>query len=65
MTLKKLASKIAIAEGLTHEATIGDVREIISLISDEFFKDPQSMLILLCDNGRRRKVRRLGARKKK
>ncbi len=34
MTLKQLASLIAKREGLKHEASIGDVREILSDIID-------------------------------
>lgn len=33
MTMKQLASAIAKAEGKKHEASIGDVREILSIIT--------------------------------
>lgn len=62
--MKELASKIAKLEGKTHQASIGDVREIIGLVSDAIYKHPQHVLILLCDNGRRRAARKSKARKK-
>lgn len=65
--MKDLASKIAKLEGKKHQSSIGDVREIIGLVSDAIWKDPQGILILLCDNGRRRKERKakLRPRRKK
>lgn len=32
MTIQELASKVANAEGKKHQATIGDVREILSIL---------------------------------
>lgn len=67
MNMKELASKIAKLEGKKHQASVGDVREIIGLVSDAIYKDPQGVLIMLCNNGRRRSVKRkaVNARKKK
>lgn len=66
-SMKALASLIAKKEGKTHQASIGDVREILGLVSDAIWKDPQGVLIMLCNNGGRRRARRLklNARKKK
>jgi len=38
MTLNQLASKIAKAEGKKHQATIGDIREILKIIVDLSFE---------------------------
>ena len=53
MTLKELASKISKLEGKKHEASVGDVREIIGLISDQLASDP-ALADLLIKNGKRR-----------
>lgn len=34
MTIQKLASKLAKYEGKKHQATIGDIRELLALLSD-------------------------------
>lgn len=47
MTMKKLASHIAALEGKKHEASIGDVREIIKLISIACASDPQVVSALI------------------
>lgn len=36
MTINKLANKIAKAEGKKHQASVGDVREVVKLICVEF-----------------------------
>jgi hypothetical protein len=50
MTLRKLCSKIARVEGLKHQASIGDVREIVGIISDELYNLSGWELILLLAN---------------
>lgn len=40
MTLNKLASAIAKREGKKSQAHIGDIREILGIISDMFYADP-------------------------
>ena len=58
MTLKELVSKIAKEEGKKHEAPVGDVREIVGLISDEIFKDPELGLKLAQNGARRAKAKK-------
>lgn len=65
MTIKELCSKIAALEGLKHEASIGDVREIVGLVSDELFRDNEGrkhlrgpLVDVLLENGKRRAKRK-------
>lgn len=53
MTVKELVSKLAKLEGKRHQASVGDIRELVGLISDELFKDP-SLAELLIKNGKKR-----------
>jgi 3-deoxy-D-manno-octulosonic-acid transferase len=46
MTLKELASKIAKTEGKKHQASIGDVREVISLLRKLIKEDPSVLSLL-------------------
>ncbi len=54
MTLKSLASEIAKREGKKSQAHIGDVREILGILSDIVFKDGPYLDKLLYMNGMRR-----------
>ncbi len=58
MTLRELASEIAKEEGKKHQAVVGDVREIISVISDIMYKGggdfTQNLARQLYKNGERR-----------
>ena len=53
MTLNQVVSKIAKKEGKRSEVKIGDVREIISLLSDMVYEEP-SIAGLILKNGQRR-----------
>ena len=57
MNIKQIVSRIAKAEGRKHQASVGDVREIISLLCDLIGDDPAVTFALL-DNAQRRKKRR-------
>lgn len=63
MTIKELCSRIARQEGLKHEASIGDVREIVGIICDELGRldAPQmyEFVTALLKNGKRRAKRKL------
>lgn len=58
MTINKLASKIAKLEGKKSQAHIGDIREILSILSDLIFADYDSTELevydLLLLNGMKR-----------
>jgi len=58
MKIKELVSHIAKQEGKKHEASIGDVREIIGILSDIFCYESYVLSIQtyneLVKNGRRR-----------
>lgn len=54
MKLKDLVSKVAKLEGKKHQASIGDVREIIGIISDLVWSNPQDVVVLLAKNGSNR-----------
>lgn len=56
MKIKELVSKLAKAEGKKHQMKVGDVREIVGLISDEMVKDSDTLLNLV-ENGHRRAKR--------
>ncbi len=62
MNVQKLASKISKLEALKKQVSIGNVREIIGLISDAIIEDSDT-LIQLCTNGRRRAARRLAKKR--
>jgi hypothetical protein len=47
MTWRKLATRIALAEGKKHEAAIADVREVLKIIRDMLKEEPLAMLKLL------------------
>lgn len=52
-TMKDLATAIAKAEGKKTQARIGEVREILSLLSDMVYLDTE-LIELLIKNGKRR-----------
>jgi len=67
MTIKKLASEIAKREGKKSQTQIGDIREILSILSDmindEYEKlcnENKSIVVSLVENGmkRARKMRK-------
>jgi hypothetical protein len=62
MTIKELVSKIAKAEGLKHEASVGDIREIVGIVSDVLWKlsepDCVKFVTVLVGNGKRRSRRK-------
>lgn len=66
MTINKLASLIAKKEGKKHQASIGDIREILGILSDEIY-EADSVLDILClliDTGLKREKRHLKRLKK-
>ena len=59
MTFNKLASEIAKMEGKKHQASVGDVREILALLSERLAgRDAASIIKMLIVNGEKRLVRR-------
>lgn len=54
MNLKKLVSDLTKKEGKKSNVKVGDVREIIGLVSDEIYKNPL-LVYDLYKNGKRRK----------
>ena len=57
MTIKELASKIAKIEGKKSAARIGEIREILSILSDMAI-DGSGVLRVLANNGIRRLKRK-------
>ena len=58
MTMKELASKIARIEGRKTQARIGEIREILAVISDIIYSEERADVYdLLCKNGARRAKR--------
>ena len=55
MTFAALASKVANLEGKKSQVHVGDIREILSILSDMLYSDPDVLLVLL-NNGKRRKT---------
>lgn len=64
MTIKELATLIAKQEGKKHQATVGDVREILGLISDVIYSECKrpdnsaNALTLFFMNGKKRAARK-------
>lgn len=56
MKLKELTKAVAEAEGLKEEVSVGNVREIIAILSDLVFTD-SSVITTLIENGARRAKR--------
>lgn len=55
MTFSNLASMVAMAEGKKSQATVGDIREILSILSDLLYGDPEVLLCLLANGKRKRR----------
>ena len=51
MTIQKLASLIAKKEGKKSQARVGDIREMLSILSDLVYSDCDAIMISLFDNG--------------
>lgn len=56
MKVSELVSKIAKLEGKKHQTKVGDVREIVGLVSDAAFNDSEVITALVA-NGKRRAKR--------
>lgn len=54
MTIKTLASKVALLEGKKVQTPVGNIREILSILCDLIYSDPEVLVVLLL-NGRSRK----------
>lgn len=55
MTLKQLASQIAKLEGKKSQARIGDIRELLAILSDLMTKDSEASAALWANGLRRAK----------
>ena len=64
LSLEDLATLVAETEGRKSQATIGDIREVISIISDLIFTDPE-IIESLRKNGERRFLKTLKKKEKK
>jgi len=53
MTIKDLASKVALTEGKKLQDQIGNVREILAIVSDLIYEDEEVYKVLY-KNGQRR-----------
>lgn len=51
MTLSKLASEIAKREGKKSQARIGDIREILGVLSDIMLEDPNTLYVVTTEEG--------------
>lgn len=58
MTMRKLASDVAKVEGKKSQARVGDIREILSILSDMYFNDFQTIQWCLWSNGAKRAKRK-------
>lgn len=47
MTIQKLASLIAKREGKKHQATIGDIREILKILKEIIAENPEAAFLLV------------------
>jgi hypothetical protein len=59
MKIKELVSELAKEEGKKHQASVGDVRELVGLLSDLMYRHPRPEELAgnLYANGRRRHLR--------
>lgn len=65
MTVKTLASTIAKREGKKSEARIGDIREILGILSDLFYEEEAAGLyMVLLNNGLKRANKKPKEKKK-
>jgi len=53
MNIKKIVTQITKTEGLKSSVSVGNVREIISILSDMMCEDCE-VIIVLANNGKRR-----------
>lgn len=58
MTYAELVRAIAVAEGMRSEVKVGDIREILGILSDLYVTNPVELEKFLITNGRRRAKRR-------
>ena len=58
MKIKELVSHIARKEGLKSVVKVGDIREIVSIISDVLVSDNGETILKLVENGKRRRVKK-------
>ena len=59
LTITALASRIAKREGKKSQAKVGDVREILAILSDMYFEENgMRVQMLMLDNGIRRAKRK-------
>ena len=65
MTINQLASKLCKAEGKKKSVSIGNCREILGILSDIAYLDPDSFIALLLLHGRKRMYKRAAKSKKK
>ncbi len=70
MTLNQLASRIAKAEGKKHQASVGDIREILGILADILYEDYESgqnnnIEEGLTDAGEKRAAKKAKAKKRK
>jgi hypothetical protein len=56
-TLKDIASEIARREGKKKPARIGEVREVLGIVSDMVFEDPRIVSTLFSNGQRRAKIK--------
>lgn len=56
MTITHLASEIASREGKKIQVSVGNIRELLAILSDKIIEDP-TIIALLIKNGERRKRR--------
>ena len=57
-TMRSLASEIAKREGKKSEARVGDIREILGILSDIVYETNFDTMLIILDNGVRRSKRR-------
>ena len=57
MTIKELTSKLCKAEGKKKSISIGNCREVIAILSDIAFLDPEGLIKVLVANGKKRKTK--------
>ena len=71
MTINKLAAVVAKLEGKKSQARIGDIREILGILSDLVYVDslvlgePMRLAVTLYENGKRRAKKKPKSRKVK
>lgn len=58
MTMKELTSYIALSEGKKKSVQIGDVREVLAILSDMLYEDPRIVSTLFMNGQSRAKKRK-------